>query len=264
MSSERAEDYYEILGLERTATDDEIKRAYRKEALKWHPDKNPDNRHEAEVRFKLVAEAYEVLRDSDKRAVYDRYGAAGLRNGGAEDQSWGAGGGRGFHFRTAEEIFREFFGHHDPFASAFQNMHDPFMSPFGQRSAFGAPFAAPFGSMFGGGFGSPFGAAAHADPFGFYGGGGGGSSSNFTTSSFSSFGGMGSTSTSTSTQTVFVNGQRRSVTTKTTIDENGNTTTETITQDGQGNVQREITVNGVRQQLLNGSSQGQTQRITLQ
>lgn len=70
-------DYYEILGVDRDASDQELKSAYRKAALKWHPDRNPGN-HQAEENFKEAAEAYSVLSDSQKRAAYDRYGHAGL------------------------------------------------------------------------------------------------------------------------------------------------------------------------------------------
>ena len=94
-------DYYEVLGVERTAADEEIKRAYRKLAVKFHPDKNPDDPH-AEEKFKELGEAYDVLMDPDKRAAYDRFGHAAFAQGGA-----GFGGG-GFH--DPFEIFREVFG----------------------------------------------------------------------------------------------------------------------------------------------------------
>src|SRR5438874_4958564 len=74
-------DYYEVLGVGRTATDEEIKRAYRKLAVKFHPDKNPDDPH-AEEKFKELGEAYDVLMDADKRAAYDRFGTAASRRGG--------------------------------------------------------------------------------------------------------------------------------------------------------------------------------------
>src|SRR5947207_3725295 len=89
-------DYYEVLGVGRTATDEEIKRAYRKLAVKFHPDKNPDDPH-AEEKFKELGEAYDVLMDTDKRAAYDRFGHAAF--------SQGMGRGAGFH--DPFDIFRE-------------------------------------------------------------------------------------------------------------------------------------------------------------
>jgi molecular chaperone DnaJ len=94
-------DYYEVLGLGRNASEEEIKRAYRKLAVKFHPDKNPDD-PDAEEKFKELGEAYDVLVDSDKRAAYDRFGHAAFAPGGA-----GFGGG-GFH--DPFDIFREVFG----------------------------------------------------------------------------------------------------------------------------------------------------------
>ena len=96
-------DYYEVLGVDRGSGDDEIKKAYRKQALKFHPDKNPGDKA-AEDRFKEVGEAYEALSDPQKRAAYDQYGHAAFdsrrRGGGA-----GAGG-----FHDAADLFREAFG----------------------------------------------------------------------------------------------------------------------------------------------------------
>jgi molecular chaperone DnaJ len=80
------QDYYELLGVERTATADQIKRAYRKTAMKYHPDRNPGDK-EAEMRFKACAEAFEVLNDPEKRQRYDRYGHEGLRGAGMHDFS---------------------------------------------------------------------------------------------------------------------------------------------------------------------------------
>ncbi|KAJ6665531.1 hypothetical protein lerEdw1_003372 [Lerista edwardsae] len=109
-------EYYEALGLPRNASNDDIKKAYRKKALKWHPDKNPENKQYAEQRFKEIAEAYEVLSDRSKRDVYDRYGKDGLLGRGRP------GGSRAnfgpeymFHFRSAHDVFRDFFGGQDPF-----------------------------------------------------------------------------------------------------------------------------------------------------
>ncbi|CAH8649709.1 unnamed protein product [Heterobilharzia americana] len=76
--------YYEILGLQKTASGDEIKKAYRRLALRWHPDKNPDKKEDAEKRFKLISEAYEVLSDPKKRGIYDKYGREGVLSGGRD------------------------------------------------------------------------------------------------------------------------------------------------------------------------------------
>ncbi|KAG6974811.1 hypothetical protein JG687_00000177 [Phytophthora cactorum] len=95
-------DYYETLGIQKTATEEEIKRAYRKMAIRYHPDKNLSNKEEAEIKFKEIGEAYSVLSDADKRRQYDRFGKAGV--GGAA-----GGGGPGMHpfqGQDAEEIFR--------------------------------------------------------------------------------------------------------------------------------------------------------------
>jgi len=91
-------DYYEVLSVSRTASEEEVKRAYRKLAVKYHPDKNPDDPH-AEEKFKELGEAYDVLMDADKRAAYDRFGHA------AFTQGMGRGGG----FHDPFDIFREVF-----------------------------------------------------------------------------------------------------------------------------------------------------------
>lgn len=98
-------DYYQLLGVSRDADGDALKKAYRKLAVKYHPDKNPDN-PEAEAKFKEVSEAYEVLKDADKRAAYDRYGHDAFKAGGMGNA--GGGGGGGFH--DPFEMFREAFG----------------------------------------------------------------------------------------------------------------------------------------------------------
>ena len=73
--------YYDILGLPKNSSDADIKKSYRKLAMKWHPDKNPDNAEEATRMFHEIGEAYDVLSDMNKRAIYDKYGHEGLREG---------------------------------------------------------------------------------------------------------------------------------------------------------------------------------------
>ena len=101
------QDYYQVLGVEKNASPEEIKRAYRRMAIKYHPDKNPGNK-EAEAKFKECAEAYEVLSDPDKRKQYDQYGHEGLRGAGMHD----------FSRMNVEDIF-SMFGFEDFFGSVF-------------------------------------------------------------------------------------------------------------------------------------------------
>lgn len=96
-------DFYDILGINRDASDEEIKKAYRKLAMKYHPDRNPDSK-EAEDKFKEGKEAYEILSDAQKRAAYDQYGHAGI------DQQAGMGGGGGGGFGDFADIFGDIFG----------------------------------------------------------------------------------------------------------------------------------------------------------
>src|SRR5216117_711024 len=97
-------DYYQVLGVERNASEDEIKKAYRKLAIKYHPDKNPGDKA-AEEQFKELGEAYEALSDPQKRAAYNQYGHAAF-----DPRARGAGGSRGGGFHDPFEIFREVFG----------------------------------------------------------------------------------------------------------------------------------------------------------
>ncbi len=110
MAKTQQRDYYEVLGVTRTASVDDIKAAYRKCALKWHPDRHPQDKAEAEVKFRESTEAYSVLSDSQKRQIYDTYGHAGLS---------GAGGGVDFSgtiFQDFHDIFGDFFGFEDLFS----------------------------------------------------------------------------------------------------------------------------------------------------
>jgi len=112
MSTKR--DFYEILGVSKTASTEEIKKAYRKVAMQYHPDRNPGNK-EAEEKFKEAAEAYEILSDADKKSQYDRYGHAGVSGN-------GRGGFGGGHNMNMDDIFSQFgdiFGDDSPFGSFF-------------------------------------------------------------------------------------------------------------------------------------------------
>ena len=144
-----AKDYYAILGVKKDATEDELKKAYKKLALKWHPDRNINNAEAATAKFKEVAEAYEVLIDKDKRQIYDTYGEDGLKGGmpggggGGMPSGFGSGGfPAGTTFRSyspgdADDIFRQFFGNSNPFGGGAS------FSSFGSGGAFGDddPFA---------------------------------------------------------------------------------------------------------------------------
>ncbi|KAK3010457.1 hypothetical protein RJ639_010666 [Escallonia herrerae] len=103
-------DYYNILKVGRNATDDDLKKAYRRLAMRWHPDKNPTNKKEAEAKFKQISEAYEVLSDPQKRSIYDQYGEEGLKDMPPPGSSGSGGFPNGFNPRNAEDIFAEFFG----------------------------------------------------------------------------------------------------------------------------------------------------------
>jgi DnaJ-class molecular chaperone len=111
-------DYYAILGVPRDANAEQLKKAYRKMAMRWHPDKNPDNQAEAQAKFQEISEAYDVLNDPQKRKIYDQFGEDGLKAGGGS----GMGGGYTFSQGNAEEIFRTFFGGDSPFGDIFGGM----------------------------------------------------------------------------------------------------------------------------------------------
>ncbi|KAK2953555.1 putative Chaperone protein DnaJ [Blattamonas nauphoetae] len=140
-------DYYQVLGVQRNATEDEIKKAYKKLALKWHPDRNPDNKEKATEEFKKIGEAYEVLSDQEKRKIYDRYGEEGLKGsaGGAENFSGGAEGPQFFTFTSSGMPGGSRMSFHDP----FEIFSQVFGSGFGGMGAGDDDFG-HFDSFFGG------------------------------------------------------------------------------------------------------------------
>jgi DnaJ-class molecular chaperone len=136
-------DYYDILGVSKSASQDEIKKAYRKQALEWHPDRHKDDKEVAEKRFKEINEAYQVLSNSEKRSAYDQYGHDAFAPGGMPGgfggagnpfggqpgtytyySNFGGGGGEspfaGFDFSDPFDIFEQFFGGGNPFAQTRQ------------------------------------------------------------------------------------------------------------------------------------------------
>ena len=140
-----AGDYYKTLGIEKSATDRDIKKAYRKLALKYHPDKNKeDEKEEAQKRFMVISKAYAVLSDAEKRATYDKCGDACLDQNGQVDENASRGGGSGngpnvrfnqFNHADADHIFKQFFG-----SGGFGG------GPFGGGAFGGGPFGGgPFG-----------------------------------------------------------------------------------------------------------------------
>ncbi|XP_026193739.1 dnaJ homolog subfamily B member 3 [Cyclospora cayetanensis] len=135
-------DYYRILGVPKDASDADLKKAYRKLAMKWHPDKHADAeaKKKAEAQFKDIAEAYDVLSDKERRQIYDKFGEEGLKGGAAPS---GAPGGANVFYREVDpsEIFSRFFGtdrmggdSDDPFSHPIFGMGGS-SGPFGMRFA---------------------------------------------------------------------------------------------------------------------------------
>ena len=181
-------DYYTVLEVPRNAPASEIKKAYRKLALKWHPDKNPDCQEDATKKFKEISEAYEVLSDDNKRSVYDKYGKEGLT-----PSSAGAPGGSrrrhrhpgqqfseddivygfpNFAFRDPFDIFREFFGGNDPFAEMFETdpFHDMMMGGMMMNGGVGHVHAGGHRRQHGGHGGLVIRNSRRQSPFGAFGG----------------------------------------------------------------------------------------------
>lgn len=230
-------DYYDILELPRNSSTADIKKAYRKLALKWHPDKNPDRKEEAERRFKQISEAYEVLSDEKKRRIYDQYGKDGLLGNAGDHGQFGAEDffsdfpGFSFSFRDPEDVFREFFGC-DPFTDLFggaSSRHQQGSLNRRQDAMFGFP---GFGFGFGG-FPDPFSGTGFNDGFTSF------SSSSF---SFGQGGGGRAGVRKTTVSTKNIGGKR--IETRTTV-ENG-VETVTVHEDG---VLKSKTVNGVPQAI---------------
>ena len=162
-------DFYAILGVGRNATADEIKKAYKKMALKWHPDRNPNSQKEATEKFKEVSEAFQVLNDPEKKQIYDMYGEEGL-NGNIPNpgQQEGSGGNFSFNFngspftftsssfKNPEDIFKMFFGDGDPrFFASSDDEDDPMDGTHGMHKMPG---------MHGGSFDSFWGTAGRRAP----------------------------------------------------------------------------------------------------
>ena len=259
---ENGDDPYQVLGISKDATESEIKKAYRKLALKHHPDKQTteERRKQASEVFAKISNAYEILSDPQKRREYDNRGRHQKNRSSSRQHSSphdfffsGMGGHRHpfeFHdpFEVFNRVFREEFGRQS--SGGMGSMHDDF---FGRRNAFGgSPFSSMMGGslfddpFFSGGMGNPTRSQRHSDPFfggsGFggdnpfammqqsmmHGTGGSGTTTSFTMSSSSSPGMGGSgVSTSTSTTTRIVNGRRQSV-------------RETIIQRADGTVERKV------------------------
>ncbi|XP_066591006.1 dnaJ homolog subfamily B member 6-like isoform X2 [Prorops nasuta] len=231
-------DYYRVLEISRTATGVEIKKAYRKLALRWHPDKNPENLEEANKKFKEISEAYEVLSDDKKRRVYDQYGKDGLQMPGSkrrhEDEFYTHF--ETFAFRDPEDVFREFFGG-SPFEDLFAGIHGASNRRGSHRHSNPTnSISTSFFNQLGFGFHSPLADFFNTGVTGFQ-----------ATNSFPTFdaNGSGASIKRTSTSTRFINGKK--ITTK-KVFENGKETIMSYEND----VLKSKTVNGVPQSITSG------------
>jgi len=284
-------DYYSILEVPKNASASDIKKAYRKLALKWHPDKNPNCADDATKKFKEISEAYEVLSDDKKRGIYDKYGKEGLNPSVGSSGSGRSRRHRGhefgeedivygfpsFAFRDPFDIFREFFGGNDPFAEMFEvdPFHDMMMGgmmgmpqmshPQQHRRQHGGHGGlvirnarrSPFGAFGGFGLGLPgFGMGFSSLGFDDLDGGfGGGSVQTFSSSSFG-FGGAGIPA---------MNGamNMRSSSTSSRIINGKKVTTHKVVDNGvetvttyENGVLKSHTVNGVAQAIEGGGGGG--------
>lgn len=247
------ENFYAILGIDSKASETEIRKAYRKLAIKWHPDKNPTNQHVANERFKSIAEAYEVLSDEGKRSRYDDSLTGQRAN--TQQYQHSSGHPRGFDHssefsgRRAQDIFEQFFSNfHDDF---FDNQypHQQFPQHHSQRSGGGHRENSQRGFFtgFGGAFGrDPFsGDDFFSDPFSHFGHNIGGMSGSSMSSSYSSNGRSG-----------------RSVSTSTTYDQYGRAVTrkETTTHhpDGSSETVVENSVTESPQQVAYHNNNGRS------
>lgn len=134
-------DYYRLLNVDRNVDEEALRRAYKKGAMKWHPDRNRNNKEVAEKKFKEISEAYQVLSDPKKKEIYDRYGEDGLKSGMHEN---GAAGGASFHshgfgggFRSPEDLFRDLFENGGGFSGAGFGSGSAFHDTSGFSSMFG-------------------------------------------------------------------------------------------------------------------------------
>lgn len=235
-------DYYKVLDVPRGASNVDIKKAYRKLALKWHPDKNPNNLEDATKKFKEISEAYEVLSDDKKRRVYDQYGKEGLINGGTRarsrhDDDFDFGFGF-FTFRDPEDVFREFFGGQSPFADLFSEIRNGHRDR-SRRNRNSHPQDALTSQFF-----NPFGIGRTSTLMDdlFSTSTGGFTSFSSINSTFTNGGGGNANIKRTSTSTRFSNGKK--ITTK-KVFENGKETVMTYEND----VLKSKTVNGVPQSI---------------